>query len=349
MIDIKALVRKNILELKPYTSARSQYLKGTLLDANENAFGPVIENGDTELNRYPDPTQRKLREAIGKYLNINSKNIFCGVGSDEIIDLIVKIFCEPGKDAVTLFEPTYGMYKVVCDIQGVPTSSVDLTQNFQIDIEKFLKEKSKNTKVVFICSPNNPTANIINKSDILKIVKEFNGIVVVDQAYIDFYDESELLYELQLLPNLVLMRTFSKAWGLAGVRFGFAIADPLITQLLMNIKSPYNINKLTEKYVLNAITNIDRKNDILENIKNERRFLSDQLKQLRGIREVYKSDSNFILFKVDDADKVFLELAERKIIIRNRSNQKNLDECLRVTVGTREENNRFLRELSEIL
>lgn len=348
MIDLEKLVRPNILKLKPYTSARSQHLNGLLLDANENAFGSVIDDDNLELNRYPDPTQQKLRQSIGDYLKINPKNIFCGVGSDEIIDLLVRIFCEPGKDSAAIFEPTYGMYRVVCDIQGVETNSYELTSDFQIDIDKFLLQNNS-IKLAFACSPNNPTANIINKTDIIKLAKNFGGIVVVDQAYIDFYDERELLNEISKHSNIVLLRTFSKAWGLAGARFGFAVADSFIVKLLMNIKSPYNINKLTENIVLKSLSRIDQKNDILEKIKDERDFLTTELKSMKGVRFVNPSDANFILFKVDNADEVYNNLIQKGVVIRNRSNQMNLEGCLRVTIGTRDQNQKFIQELRAVL
>ncbi|MDZ7763657.1 MAG: histidinol-phosphate transaminase [Melioribacteraceae bacterium] len=349
MIDLEKLVRPNILKLKPYTSARSQHINGLLLDANENAFGSVIDDDNLELNRYPDPTQLKLRQSIGAYLKINPENIFCGVGSDEIIDLLVRIFCEPGKDKAALFEPTYGMYKVVCDIQGVETISFELNNDFQIDVEQFLQQKSGLVKIIFICSPNNPTANIIDKNDIIRLSENFNGIVVVDQAYIDFYDARELLNEISKHSNIVLLRTFSKAWGLAGARFGLAVADSFVVKLLMNIKSPYNINKLTENVVLKSLNRIDQKNDILEKIKNERDYLTVELKSMESIKLVYPSDANFILFKVDNADEVYNNLIQKEVIIRNRSNQKNLEGCLRVTVGTRDQNQKFIQELRAVL
>lgn len=349
MIDLEKLVRPNILKLKPYTSARSQHLNGLLLDANENAFGSLVDDDNLELNRYPDPTQLKLRQSIGNYLKINPENIFCGVGSDEIIDLLIRIFCEPGKDKAAILEPTYGMYKVVCDIQGVETISFELNNDFQIDCDQFLRQISGSIKIIFICSPNNPTANIIDKKDIIRLSGNFNGIVVVDQAYIDFYDERELLNEISQHSNIVLLRTFSKAWGLAGARFGLAVADSFIVKLLMNIKSPYNINKLTENIVLKSLSRIDQKNDILEKIKNEREYLTSGLKSIKGVGFVYPSDANFILFKVDNADEVYNNLIQKGVIIRNRSNQKNLEGCLRVTVGTHDQNQKFLKELRDVL
>ncbi len=349
MDNIKSIVRKNILDLKSYTSARSQHLNGILLDANENSLGSVIEDDRLGLNRYPDPSQSKLREEIGKYLNINSNNIFCGVGSDEIIDLLIRIFCEPGNDSVAIFEPTYGMYKVVCDIQGVEVNSHELDSNFQVNVEEFISTKSDNCKIAFVCSPNNPTANVINKNEIIKLAQEFNGIVVVDQAYIDFYDERQLLEEAANFNNLVLLRTFSKAWGMAGARFGFSVTSSEIVEFLMSIKSPYNINKLTEDAVIKALKRTKTKNEFLDQIKEERSFLVSELKKIDKIEKVFDSDANFILFKVSDADSTYNRLAEKNIIVRNRSNQKNLSGCLRVTIGTHTENVEFLKILQKVL
>lgn len=347
MNNLEQLVRKNILKLKPYSSARGSHLNGLLLDANENAYGSVIES-DLELNRYPDPNQTKLRTAIGGYLDVQPEKIFCGVGSDEVIDLLVRIFCEPGKDEVIILDPTYGMYQVVCDINNVKTNSFPLTKDFQIDLKGFAKFPKENCKIMFLCSPNNPTGNLLNKNDIISLVNNFSGIVVVDQAYIDFANEKELLTELENITNLVLLRTFSKAWGLAGVRFGYSISNEFIVNLLMKVKAPYTINKLTESVILEALSNARLKDNFLQSIKAEKEKLSEELLKMEIVNEVYKSDSNFILFRVNDADKVYDELVKKNIIIRNRSTQPGLDGCLRVTVGTLEENNSFINELKNI-
>jgi len=347
MDNIERLARKNILSLQPYTSARSSHLNGLLMDANENAYGSVIES-DLELNRYPDPSQTKLKNAIGDYLDVKPSKIFCGVGSDEVIDLLVRIFCEPNKDEVIILEPTYGMYKVVCDINSVKTNELPLTKDFQIDLEEFEKFSKENCKMVFLCSPNNPTGNLLVKDDIISLAKSFYGIVVVDQAYIDFADQKELLKEVENLKNLVILRTFSKAWGLAGVRFGYSISDEAIVNLLMKIKAPYTINKLTESVILKAISNSVQKDEFVKAIKEEKERVFTELKKMSIVKEIYNSDSNFILFKVDNANKVYDELAKKNVIIRNRSTQLNLEGCLRVTIGTPDENNKFLTEMKNI-
>lgn len=347
MDNIEKLARKNILSLKPYTSARSSHLNGILLDANENAYGSVVES-DLELNRYPDPSQTKLKNAIGDYLGIRPDKIFCGVGSDEVIDLLVRIFCEPAKDEVILFEPTYGMYKVVCDINNVKTNTLALTKDFQINFDDFNKFPKDNCKIVFLCSPNNPTGNLIRKDDIISLAKSFNGIVIVDQAYVDFADEKELLSEIESISNLVLLRTFSKAWGLAGVRFGYSISNESHVNLLMKVKAPYTINKLTESVILKGISNSEKKDDFVQSIKEEKKRVFAELQQIEIVQEVYESDSNFILFKVDDAEKIYNDLAEKNIIIRNRSTQLGLEGCLRVTIGTPDENDKFINELKNI-
>ena len=319
-----------------------------LLDANENSFGSVIEN-NLELNRYPDPSQIKLREAIGDYLDVDASKIFCGVGSDEIIDLLVRIFCEPCQDEVIVFEPTYGMYNVVCDINNVSVNSLPLTKDFQIDLNAFKEFPKENCKLVFFCSPNNPTGNLLRKEDIVSVAENFNGIVVVDQAYVDFADEKELLAELSDIQNLVLIRTFSKAWGLAGARFGYSISDEFIVKILMKVKAPYTINKLTESVILQAISKSGIKDEFLKLIESEKNRLIEELENIELVREVYATDANFILFKVDNADEVYNFLALKNIIIRNRSNQPGLDGCLRVTVGTKEENDKFINELKNIV
>ncbi|MEW6701847.1 MAG: aminotransferase class I/II-fold pyridoxal phosphate-dependent enzyme, partial [Bacteroidota bacterium] len=255
-MNIDSLVRKNILKLKPYTSARGDYLTGILLDANENSFGSVVEDKwNIELNRYPDPSHNSLREELSKYLKVGKENLFVGVGSDEIIDLIIRIFCEPKIDNAITLEPTYGMYKVACDVNDVPVIPVMLNKLFQLDLDEVYDAITKNTKLVFICSPNNPTGGIIDHKSILELAKNFNGIVVVDEAYIEFAEEHSLIEVVQEYSNIVVARTFSKAWGLAGVRCGYCVTSPEITRLLYKIKLPYNINKLTSQVVLNALKN----------------------------------------------------------------------------------------------
>jgi len=346
---LKKLVRKNILKLKPYTSARDSFLNGILFDANENSLGSVINGNKLELNRYPDPAQNKVRNKLAKYLNIEKEKLFIGVGSDEIIDLLIRIFCNPGIDSILITEPTYGMYKVTSEVNDVKIISVPLNKSFQLDVMKTMEKVQKNTKIIFLCSPNNPTGNLLKKKSILKIVKHFNGIVVVDEAYIDFSNDSSLISEIKNYKNLVILRTFSKAWGLAGIRAGFSISDKFITNLLFKIKAPYNLNKLTSNIIIEAIANKKSKDKFVEKLNSEKIKLIKQLKDIKEVQKVFPSDANFILFKIKNATTIYNKLATKGIIIRNRSNQLGLENCLRVSVGTSKENKKFIKNLKEVI
>ncbi len=347
---IEKLVRKNILNLKPYTSARDSFLEGILLDANENSLGSIIKDEQNlQLNRYPDPAQNQVREELAKYLNIDKGKLFLGVGSDEIIDLLIRIFCNPGKDSVLIAEPTYGMYKVACNINDVKVLSVPLNRNFQINVKNTLEEVQKNTKMIFLCSPNNPTGNLLNKKSVLKIVKNFNGIVVIDEAYIDFSEDHSFINELENHKNLVIIRTFSKAWGLAGIRAGYSIADKFITDLLFKIKAPYNLNKLTASAILEALSKVKQKNNFVRKLNLEKDKLVKQLKEIKQVQRVFSSDANFILFKVKGATSVYVKLASEGIIIRDRSDQPGLEDCLRVSISTKKENNNFIKKLKKVI
>lgn len=350
-MNINDLVRKNILELEPYTSARQSHLEGILLDANENPLGSVVDSPDADddlaLNRYPDPYHRELKNKLAGYLNVKTENLFIGVGSDEIIDLAIRIFCEPGKDSVMIMEPTYGMYKVACDINNVATVSLQLTDDFQINQSAVEKSFRSNIKLVFVCSPNNPTANLINKDSILALAGNYNCVVVIDEAYIDFAERETLIYEASALPNLIVMRTFSKVWGLAGARCGYCVASKEIINLLYKIKLPYNLNKLTASVIIKALDKFEMKEYFKQEIILQRDYLTKSLHEMNGIKKVYPSDTNFILFEVENPKLVYQSLVDKGIIIRNRSNQ--VKNCLRVTVGTKEENQKFLDELEKIL
>ncbi len=349
-MEIKNLVRKNILSLNPYTSARQSHLTGILLDANENSYGTVLDNYSwLQLNRYPDPQQTQLRQALGEVLNIPPGNLFFGVGSDEIIDLLIRIFCYPGKDKVIVCEPTYGMYKVACDINDIGVTNVPLDQKFQLDTEAIKKEADEKTKIIFICSPNNPSSNLIDREQVLNLAKELNVIIVVDEAYIDFSGHESLIKQTLEYSNLIVMRTFSKAWGLAGARCGFCIANEIIIELLFKVKAPYNMNKLTSNAILGAIKNIARRDAFINKILSERKRLEKELLQRKKILNVLPSDANFISFKVENPKKVFGHLETNGIVIRDRSNHFNFGGYLRLTVGTEEENNLFLKKLDEIL
>lgn len=348
-MDISKLVRKNILELKPYTSARSTNLSGILMDANENPYGSIVGEEFMLLNRYPDPNQTKIREALSQFLKVDNANLFFGVGSDEIIDLLIKIFCIPNKDNVIICEPTYGMYNVSCRINDVEVRNANLNEDFDIDIDEILLQKDEFTKILFLCSPNNPTGNLLNYGSIefLANLKEF--IIVIDEAYIDFADRNNSIELINRHKNIILLRTFSKAWGLAAVRCGYCIADSYIIDLLFKVKAPYSINKLTENLIIQALSKIENYKQNIELIKFQRNFLFEELTKLKKIRKVYKTEANFILFKVDNPKEVYRKLAERNIIIRDRSNQINLDGCLRVSIGTEEQNKLFINNLREIL
>ncbi len=348
-MNIINLVRKNILELKPYTSARQSHNEGILLDANENCYGTVLPDNYNNVNRYPDPYQKKMREGVSRLLNIPVENLFFGVGSDEIIDLTIRIFCSPAIDNVIVCEPTYGMYKVACDINEVNVINVPLTNDYNIDIDAVEKTVNDKTKILFLCSPNNPTSNLLDKNKILYLTKKLNIIVFVDEAYIDFAQDEGLIKYILEYSNLIVMRTFSKAWGMAGVRCGFCAASKEIIDLFFKVKLPYNISKLTAEAVILALQNIKKRNNYVAMIISERERIISQLKSNKKILNVLPSDSNFISFKVENPKKVFEYLEKNKIIIRDRSNQYNFDGYLRVTVGTPDENNLFLQKLSEIL
>ncbi len=343
-MNIDSLVRENIKKLKPYTSARQGYLHGILLDANENSFGSVVES-ELELNRYPDPNQNILREKLSSYLNVKKENLFIGVGSDEVIDLLVRIFCEPKEDNVIITEPTYGMYKVACDINNVDVKNVPLNSHFQLDVVAVQSNFNENTKLVFCCSPNNPTGNLLNKYDVLEIAKSINGLLIVDEAYIDFNEKGSVIELIIEQPNIVVMRTFSKAWGLAGIRAGYCVADKSIIDYLFKIKSPYNLNKMTADVILKALNNLSLRNSFIGKINMQKTRLIEILKQLKIAEQIFPSDANFVLVKFSNGKMIYNELVKKGIILRDRSNQLNLENCIRITIGNEEENKLLLKEL----
>lgn len=345
-ISIEELVRINIRELEPYRSARDDYEEGILLDANENSYGSPVHDAE-DLNRYPSPYQQKLRSKIAELRNVRLENIFAGVGSDEAIDLLLRIFCEPVRDRILITPPTYGMYKVAADIHHVFVDQIPLNSNFDIDISAIRDGVKENTKLIFLCSPNNPTGNDLARDAIKHIANEFSGIVVVDEAYIDFSERKSLAAEMAGFPNLVVLQTFSKAFGLAGIRLGIAIAAEDIIKYMLKVKAPYNVNSLTSRYALEALENLDTVRFNIGKIKEERNRLSQALSGLSFVEKVYPSDANFILFKLNNAYPVFQKLAGKDIIVRYRGNEPKCENCLRVTVGTPDENDRFLSELEE--
>ena len=340
-IDIKNLVRKNILSLKPYSSARDEFEgeNGIFLDANENPFG--------ELNRYPDPYQLKIKQKLSELNQISTENIFLGNGSDEVIDLAFRIFCEPKKDKVLTFSPTYGMYEVSANINDVELINLELNKDFQIDLENLKPYfEDENLKIIFICSPNNPTGNSIK--NIKYILENFNGIVFIDEAYIDFSPEESFRNQIKNYPNLIVSQTFSKAWGMASVRVGIAYASEEIIKFYNKVKPPYNISQLNQDAILNTL-NDEKINQVSENIKiilEEKKSLIQNLKKLNLVKTIFPSDANFILIEVDNADSVYQELVNQNVIIRNRNSV--IKNCLRITVGSPEENQKLIETLQNI-
>ena len=341
MLKLDQLVRPNVRSITPYSCARDEYKgkNGIFLDANENPFG--------NLNRYPDPYQEELKSGISKIKGVPSENIFLGNGSDEIIDLTFRIFCNPGVDKALTFTPTYGMYQVSAAANDVELIRVPLTEKFNIkfsDLRPHLEDK--NLKLILVCSPNNPTGNKMRRSALDKMIGGFRGIVLLDEAYIDFTDEPSFAGYLYKYPNLIVMQTFSKAWGMASVRVGMAFASAPIIQYFNKMKPPYNISTLNQKTVLKKITDQTAVRNEVKKIVNERERLSAGLKQIPIIFHVYRSDANFILVKSINADKIYNSLVDGGIIIRNRSSV--IENCLRITVGTRSENNKLLEALKSL-
>jgi len=347
---IEELVRKNIRNLKPYSSARDMYNEGILLDANENSFGSVIDSEAEGLNRYPDPLQISMRKTLGDYLGVSYWKIFFGVGSDEIIDLLIRIFCNPGKDSVIIPEPTYGMYKVAAEINDVKIETVYFNNNFNIDVDSIIHKCNTKTKIIFLCSPNNPTGNLLSKECIKALLQDTNPIIVVDEAYIDFAGEQDSCIDLiGKFPKLVILRTFSKAWGLAGIRLGYCIADEALISYLFKIKAPYNISTLTRNAFHKAMLKIKLKDRTITKIIFEKQFVLDELKMIKGIEKVFDSDANFLLIKLPNAAIIQSKLADLGVIIRDRSTQSNLENCLRITIGTREQNLKLLELLPRVI
>lgn len=349
-MNVVDLIRDNIRALSPYVSARDKYISGDLLDANENPFGSVgARENPLALNRYPDPAQRALRNSLGAYLDVDPARLFFGVGSDEIIDLLLRVFCQPARDAVAIFEPTYGMFRVAADVHGVETKRFDLSEDFQLPAELPEELKRGEAKLAFLCSPNNPVGPALRKSDVLNFARKFEGIVVVDEAYIDFAPDASVYRETAILPNLVVTRTFSKAWGLAGARCGYCVADPVVVDFLMKAKAPYSINKMTERAVLDALDRPEEKDEYVERIVAERERLAAALRAIDEIETVFPSEANFILVRTPGAPALQKRMAERGVIVRDRSSQPRLEDTIRISVGTAEENDRMLEALKASL
>jgi len=331
-IILSDLVRENVLRLKPYSSARDEHtdMADIHLDANENPF-------NWAYNRYPDPYQRALKEAISEWKGIKAGNIFIGNGSDEIIDLLIRAFCEPKKDQIVTIHPSYGMYTVSADINSINVRYYRLDENFTFESEELIEYLKPEDKILFLCSPNNPSGNCFEPSAISKICNSFGGLVVVDEAYIDFADTESMLKYLDKIPNLIVMQTLSKAIGAAGIRLGMAFMDPYIVGILNKIKPPYNINSATQKIALERISEQKTIEVQIKQIIDGRSKMNDCLKSLLFVRKVFPSEANFILVKVDDPDDLYSYLLTRGIVVRNRSKQFRCEGCLRLTIGTPEE------------
>ena len=341
--SLQNITRKNIQALQPYSSARDEFTgeASVFLDANENPF-------NAPWNRYPDPRQLALKTRLGKLKNITPDHIFFGNGSDEPIDLLFRAFCEPGTDNVVAISPTYGMYRVAADTNDIAYREVSLEEDFTLNAGKLLAATDSSTKLIFLCSPNNPTGNALQSCEILRIIGEFKGLVVLDEAYIDFCPEKSLLSNLAQYPNLVILQTLSKAWGLAGIRLGMAFASPEIVAVLSKIKYPYNINLLTQQKALEMLELAGQKDEWVEIILRQKELLQNELVKLPLVIRLYPSDANFLLVKTIAAKKIYEALVERKIIVRDRSKVALCGESLRITVGTAAENGFLIQALKEI-
>lgn len=351
MTAIDQLVRDNIKTLRPYTSAREQYMDYglTLLDANENAWGSIgMADNNQMLNRYPDPYQRAIKEKLSEAKGHLVDGIFLGNGSDEIIDLLIRIFCEPGRDEIITTTPTYGMYKVAAAINNVAVNEVPLSELFELNAGEMLRTVSEHSKIIFLCSPNNPTGNLLGKSQVQKILDEFEGILVIDEAYIDFAKDPGFIEQCTEHVNLVVMQTFSKAWGLAGIRLGVGYTSKEIMYYLNRVKPPYNVNQLTQMHALTAIEDAHEIKMVVARVQNGREWLRNELSQLKSVEQVYPSDANFLLVKVKQATTIFNILIDNQIVVRDRSRIQLCEGCLRITVGTEEENQRLLDILNTI-
>jgi histidinol-phosphate aminotransferase len=344
--DINNLVRENVKQLKPYSSARDEFedfdTKDMIfLDANENPF----ENG---VNRYPDPQQMSVKEVLAKLRNFKTNQILLGNGSDEVLDLLFRAFCEPKRDNVITLPPTYGMYGVLANINAVENKEILLSEDFQPQIEKIIEAIDSTTKIIFLCSPNNPTGNSFLDESVVYLLKNFNGLVVIDEAYIDFSKKDSWINELDEYPNLVITQTLSKAYGLAGIRLGICYASAAVIKVLNKIKPPYNVNELTQKRALQRLDNSEQIKTEISSIVKQREELLKVLLDVNFVEKIYPTEANFILIKVDDANKRYDELIAKGIVIRNRTTQPLCDNCLRFTVGTEQENMKLIEVLKQL-
>ena len=344
--NVQQLLRDNIRRLTPYSSARDEFTGQALinLDANENSLGSPLTKW---YNRYPDPHQHLVKEAISNIKGVPPQNIFIGNGSDECIDLLYRCFCNPAKDNVIICPPTYGMYEVSANINDVEVRKAPLLDDFQLNLAHLETLIDEHTKIIWICSPNNPTGNSINRQDIEMVLNNFNGIVVIDEAYINFSRQKSFVQELPEYSNLVVLQTFSKAWGLAGLRLGLAFASADIIQVMNKVKPPYNISQVAQELVLQALKEVGQVNDMITELVSMRDALSEVLAQMPTVGKVYPSDANFILVKIKEARKVYEFLLSKSIVVRDRSNVLLCDDCLRITIGTEQENTALVDALIE--
>ena len=344
--NINNIIRENIKSLKPYSSARDEYKDANtqemiFLDANENPF----ENG---VNRYPDPKQNDVKELLSVIKGIAKSQILLGNGSDEVLDLIFRAFCEPNKDNIITLPPTYGMYSVLANLNAIENKKVLLTDDFQLNVTEILDVVDANSKILFLCSPNNPSGNSFSETSVEKLLKEFHGLVVVDEAYIDFSDQESWMKRLAEFPNLVITQTLSKAYGMAGIRLGICYASEAIVTILNNIKPPYNVNELTQQKAIERLQKEDEVQAEVTRIITEREKLVKALEQISFVEKVYPTDCNFILVKVDDAVNRYNQLIAQGIVVRNRTTQPLCENTLRLTVGTEKENKKLIEILKNI-
>ena len=343
--NLQNIIRNNVKAMKAYSSARDEYVsdgsKMVFLDANENPF----ENG---VNRYPDPQQRNLKTVIAEQKGVNVNQILLGNGSDEVLDLLFRAFCEPKEDNVITLPPTYGMYTVLSNLNEIEERKVQLQDDFQPNVEAILKAVDANSKMLFICSPNNPTGNLISYKKIKELLDSYNGLIVIDEAYIDFSEQESWIKELKNHANLVVTQTLSKAYGLAGIRLGLCYASAEIIEVLNKIKPPYNVNELTQKRALERVLNVDAVKAEITSILEEREILMEALSKVEFVSKIYDSEANFILAKVDNATKRYNDLLAKGIVIRNRTTQALCENTLRFTVGTKEENKQLIQTLNSI-
>ncbi|MFI5136837.1 MAG: histidinol-phosphate transaminase [Sphingobacteriales bacterium] len=346
MFNINNILRENIKNLTPYSSARDEYQgeASVFLDANENAFGSPLEQ---QFNRYPDPLQIQVKKRLSEIKGVPVKNIFLGNGSDEAIDVLFRSFCNPGVDNVILVPPTYGMYQVSANINDIETRNIPLTADFQLNLDGIAEAIDEHTKLIFICSPNNPTGNSIDRADVETLLANFNGIVVVDEAYINFSRQKTFIQELTEYANLVVLQTLSKAWGLAGLRVGMAFASEEIIEVMNKVKPPYNINESSQQLVLQALANVEQVNSWIKETLAQRDKLVLGLKDFDFVLDIYPSDANFILVKTTDARGIYNYLVQKGIIVRDRSKIELCQGCLRITVGTPDENIILLQTLQD--